>query len=174
MPSTMTGPGPSIDAPLAATPFTVSNSRLVSASHKIAPLNVEYARNVPSFDPENTTPGMTLIAAACAALQRGPAVHLGGCGGAYQARSPLCRLTACNPPGAAPKISETAKYACSPSTADPHSMPPSAPPAPARYCQMTSPRFSGSSAHPMPDFCPTTITRLPCGSIARIGELPRS
>src|ERR1700688_3226945 len=114
----------------------------------MAPSSVEYARNVPSFDPENTTPGITLMAAACAALQRCPALHFGAGGGAYQARSPLLRFTACSPPGAGEKMSDTAKYACSASTAEPHSIPPKAPPAPARYCQSTSPRLSGSSAHP--------------------------
>src|SRR5215472_17709349 len=53
-------------------------------------------------------------------------------------------------------------------------MPPSALPRPARYCQITAPSLSGSSAQPTPDFCLITITSLPLGSLARIGALPKS
>src|SRR5262245_62614852 len=99
MPPAMVGPGQRIDAPFAGTPFTVLNSPFVSVSHSTAPSFAEYARNRPAFSPEKIAPGMTVIAAACAALQRPPPAHFGGCGGANHARSPVVRLTACSPPG---------------------------------------------------------------------------
>ncbi len=54
--------------PFALTPFTVSNSRAVSTSHRIAPSFVEYARSRPPRSPENTTPGISVTAADCAGL----------------------------------------------------------------------------------------------------------
>jgi hypothetical protein len=71
-------------------------------------------------------------------------------------------------------MSDTAKYASVRSAAEPHSMPPSTPPSPARYCQTTSPFLSGSNAQPTPDFWPMTIRSRPLGSVARIGALPKS
>lgn len=63
MPSTTTGAGPFIDPPCAFTPLSVSNARLVSNSQMIAPSRVEKARIAPSIDPENTTPGIAVMAA---------------------------------------------------------------------------------------------------------------
>src|SRR5437764_1501309 len=118
----------------------------------IAPSFAEYARNAPSFDPEKITPGITVIAADCAALHPRPVPHFGAGGGVNQTRSPVARLTPCNPPGCGRVMSDTGKYAFCASTADPHSIPPNAPPCPARYCQIISPCFSGSIANPTPDF----------------------
>src|SRR5688572_27776030 len=132
MPSTTAAPGPCIDAPRAATPLVEANSRFVSNSQRIAPFTAEYARSAPSFDPENTTPGMTVTAADCAAVQPRPAAQTGFAGAAYQARSPVARLTACRPPGCGEVMSDTPKYARSPSAEAPHSIPPSTPPCPAR------------------------------------------
>src|SRR6266481_6479840 len=99
MPPATAAPGPSMDAPLAGSSFSVLNSRLVSNSQMTAPSVVEYARSAPSTEPEKTTPGITVIAADCAALQPRPLPHFGLGGGAYQTRSPVIRSTACNPPG---------------------------------------------------------------------------
>ena len=49
---------PLIDAPFAATPFTVAHSRLVSNCQIIDPLAAEYARTPPSCDPASTAPGI--------------------------------------------------------------------------------------------------------------------
>src|SRR5688572_9149255 len=78
IPPAIAGPGPIIDAPRAGTPLTAVNSRLVSNCHTIAPSDVEYARSIPSFDPEKATPGMAVTAADCAALQPRPLPHAGG------------------------------------------------------------------------------------------------
>src|SRR5436190_6186772 len=174
MPPATVGPGPLIDAPFAATPFTVVKSRFVSYSQSSDPSFVEKARTPPSFDPVNTAPGMTVVAARIAALQRGTAPHFGAGGGVYQRRSPFASLTAWRPPGFGVSVSETAKYALSLSTADPNSRPPRALPFAARYCHNTAPRLSGSNAQPTPDFCPATITSLPLASVVRIGALPKS
>src|SRR5258707_8336714 len=164
MPPATAGPGPSIDAPLPGTPFSVWNSRFVSYAQTIEPSLVEYARSAPSTDPEKTIPEMTVMAADCAALQPRPAPHVGGGAGVCHARSPSARVTACKPPGFGRVMSDTGKYACSASTAEPHSMPPRAPPWPARYCHSTPPFLSGSIANPTPDFWPITIASLPLGS----------
>ena len=60
------------------------------------------------------------------------------------------------------------------SAADPHSMPPSAPPLPALKLHSTLPSLSGSSPHTLPDFWPMTMIRLPPGRVRRIGALPKS
>ena len=91
--------------------MSVSKARLLSNSQTIAPFFVEYARSAPSFDPEKTTPGITVRAADCAALQPRPAAHVSGCGGVYQTRSPVASATAWRPPGFASEMSEFAKYA---------------------------------------------------------------
>src|SRR5262245_58539054 len=175
IPPATVGPGPLIDAPFPGTPFTVWNSLFVSYSQSSDPSFVDQPRTPPSFDPVNTTPGMTLIAARMAALQPRPAAHFGAGGGANHFRSPVASDTACSPPGMSePSVSDTAKYAFSPSTADPNSMPPSALPLPARYCQRIAPCLSGSNAHPMPDFWPAMMTSLPSGRVTRIGALPKS
>src|SRR5215468_131637 len=175
MPPTTTGPPPPKDAPFALTPFTVVNSLFASNVHTIAPFVVEYARSAPSTDPENTAPGITVIAADCAPLQFGAGpLHTGGGAGVNHARWPLTRLTACRPPGLSRRKSETAKYAFVASTAGPHSMPPSVPPRPARYSHNTAPRLSGSIAQAWPDFWPTTIASLPFDIFTSIGESPRS
>src|SRR5260221_8149031 len=110
MPSTITGPGPPIEAPLAFIPLTVSNSRFVSNSQSIDPSLVEKARMPPSNEPEKTTPGIALIAADCAALQPGALAHFNGGGGANQVRSPVASLTACSPPGGWPALSSGLRY----------------------------------------------------------------
>ena len=109
MPPAMAGPGPWIAPPPALTPFSVSNSRLVSNSQITEPSLVECARSAPSFDPENSTPGMSVGAEMRAALQPVPAAHLSGGGGWYQLRSPLLMPTACSPPGFGVRMSETGK-----------------------------------------------------------------
>src|SRR5580704_15308299 len=125
----MTGPPPPNDAPLALTPFTVVKSRLASNVQTMDPSLIAYARSAPSAEPENTMPGMTLTAADCAPLQLGAGpLQAGGGAGVYHARSPVARRTACSPPGCSSRKSDTAKYAFWPSTAGPHSMPPSVPP----------------------------------------------
>ena len=43
MPPATTAPGPIIEAPLAGTPLTVVNSRLLSNCHSTSPVDVEYA-----------------------------------------------------------------------------------------------------------------------------------
>src|SRR5947208_4730307 len=113
------------------------------------------------------------MAARMAALQPRPVTHLGGGGGVNQLRSPVASFTACRPPGVVPSTSDTAKYAWSPSTADPNSRPPSALPFPARYCHSTAPCLSGSNPQPTPDFCPATMMSRP-PVVARIGALPKS
>src|SRR5579864_2105465 len=145
MPPTTTGAGPLIDPPCALTLLIVSNARLVSYSQTMAPSRAEKARIAPSIDPEKTAPGIAVIAADCAPLQPRPGCpHFGGGGGVNQTRSPVASLTACNPPGDGELPSATGKYAWSASIADPHSMPPSALPLPARYCQRIWPWRSGS------------------------------
>src|SRR5438093_6824615 len=97
----MTGAGPYIDPPFARTPFSVVNARLVSNSHTTDPSVVENPRIAPSFDGEKTTPGMTVTAENWAPLQARfslPHFSTSG-GGVYQARAPVTRSTACNPPG---------------------------------------------------------------------------
>src|SRR6185437_310319 len=61
-----------------------------------------------------------------------------------------------------------------PSVADPHWMPPSAPPSPTLASHSGSPRASGSTAYSIPDFWPNNKARLPDGSDTRIGEDPKS
>src|SRR4249920_1665377 len=109
MPPAMVGPGPWIAPPPALTPFSVSNSRLVSNSQITVPSFVECARSAPSFDPENNTPGISVGAEISAALQPVPAAHLSGGGGTYHARSPVATPTACNPPGFGVRMSDTGK-----------------------------------------------------------------
>src|SRR5262245_55689689 len=109
IPPAIVGPGPLIDAPFAGTPFTVWKSLFVSNSHSSEPSLVDQPRTPPSFDPVNTTPGMTLIAARIAALQPRPAAHFGAGGGAIHFRWPVVSETACRPPGSATSVSETAK-----------------------------------------------------------------
>src|SRR5579872_3368218 len=91
MPPAITGPGPLMEPPLPATPFTVSYSRAVLYSHSTFPSTVEYARIMPSVVPENTTPGITLSAADRDATHaRGLAdVQLATCDG--------CDIHACRP-----------------------------------------------------------------------------
>src|SRR5215510_12348270 len=99
MPLATTGPGPIIDAPLAGTPLIVSNSRFESNCHNTLPSAVEYARRAPSLEPEKITPGTTVNAADCATLHPRSVPHAAEGGGAYHARSPVARFTACRPPG---------------------------------------------------------------------------
>src|SRR3954449_5674518 len=109
MPPAIAGPGPWIAPPPAFTPFSVSNSRLVSNSQITDPSLVACARSAPSFDPANSTPGISVGAEISAALQPAPAAHFSGSGGEYQARAPVVRLTACKPPGFGVRMSDTGK-----------------------------------------------------------------
>src|SRR4051812_16800498 len=107
MPPATTGPGPSIEPPSALTPLTVVKSRFVSNVQRIVPSALAYARMAPSAEPENTTPGIEVSAADWAELQPGPALHTAVCGGAYHARWPVIRFTACKPPGSGVSWSAT-------------------------------------------------------------------
>src|SRR4029453_2515635 len=98
--------------------------RLVSNSQITEPSFVEGARRAPACEPEKSTPGRSVGAEMSAALHPVPAAHLSGSGGTYHARSPLVNVTACRPPGFGVRISDTGKYARSPSTAAPHCTPP--------------------------------------------------
>src|SRR5437763_10688181 len=110
IPSTTTGPGPLSDPPFAATPFTVSNGRAVLNSHRILPSVVAYARIRPFVVPENTTPGITVIAADCACAHGRPLQSIGG-GAAFHTSSPVVSLSAARPPAFAPSCaSAAAKY----------------------------------------------------------------
>src|SRR4030095_2948869 len=62
IPPATTAPGPIIESRLAGTPLTVWKSRLLSNSHNTSPVAVEYARNEPSLDPENTAPAIAVTA----------------------------------------------------------------------------------------------------------------
>src|SRR5438309_11861609 len=96
----------------------------------IEPSVVEYARRWPSTDPENTAPGITEAGADCAPLQPRPVLHSSLGAGVCQICSPSASLSANRPPAsfAAASTSDTGMYAACSSAADPHSMPPSAPP----------------------------------------------
>src|SRR5687767_9068065 len=109
MPPATAGPGPPIDAPVAGTPFTAVNARFVSKDQITSPVAVEYARRAPSNDPENTTPGITVSAADCAALQPRPAAQATGGGAAVHSGAPVATFTACRPPGCGCVRSDTAK-----------------------------------------------------------------
>ena len=140
------------------------------------PSVVEYARRCPSTDPENTTPGITDAGADCAPVQPRPVLHSSFGAGVCQICSPVPSLSAKRPPAwfGAARTSDTGIYAAWLSAAEPHSMPPSAPPLPALNCQTTLPSLSGSRPHTVPDFCPTTRIRLPPARLRRIGALPKS
>src|SRR5579863_4210749 len=72
MPPATTGPAPSIEPPLAGTPFTVEYvCAVVSKSQSISPSSVLNARRCPSSDGEKTTPGIKVNAADCPGLQPG-------------------------------------------------------------------------------------------------------
>src|SRR5580692_8197902 len=106
----------------------------------------------PSTAPENTTPGIAVIAADCAGLQLGRSPHTGG--GADQTFLPVAASSANNPPPALgstssgfpvvnslrrKSISLSATYMFFPSLAEPHWIPPSAPPLPTRVSHRTLP-----------------------------------
>src|SRR4029077_18283073 len=118
----------------------------------------------------------TETGADCAPVQPRPVLQSSFGAGVCQSCSPVASFSANSPPASldGARTSDTGMYAACSSAAEPHSMPPSAPPLPALNCQSTLPWLSGSSPHTMPDFCPMTITRLPPGSERRIGELPKS
>src|SRR5512140_1818575 len=100
MPPATTGRGPFIDPPFARNPLIVENSRLVSKVHTTRPSVVEWARTAPSLDGENTIPGIAVTAENSALLQaRLGLPQTGGAGGAYHARAPVARSSACRPPG---------------------------------------------------------------------------
>src|SRR5258708_40227844 len=121
MPPATAGRGPSIDAPLPGTPFSVWNSRFVSYAQTIEPSLVEYARSAPSTDPEKTIPEMTVMAADCAALQPRPAPHVGGGAGVCHPPSPSATVTPSSPPGFGRVKSDTGKDPCQASAAERHS-----------------------------------------------------
>src|SRR6185503_13838792 len=148
-PSATTGPAESIDPPFAVTWFTVSNSRTVLKSQMMLPSVVEYARMWPSTDPENTTPGITETGADCAPVQPRPLLHSSFGAGVLQIFSPVASFSAKRPPASfgAARTSDTGMYAACSSAADPHSMPPSAPPLPALNCHTVLPSLSGSIPH---------------------------
>src|ERR1051326_112385 len=98
IPFTTTGPGPSMEPPLALTPFTVWNSRAVSKSQTTRPSSAEYPRRWPSIDAENTTPGIEVTAADCAGLQPEGALGAHITGGAYQTLAPSRTASAVRPP----------------------------------------------------------------------------
>src|SRR5712671_5806444 len=109
MPPAIVGPPPT-EAPFPLTPLTVWNSRLASNVHTIFPSAVEYARRPPSIAPENTMPGIVLIAADWTPLQPDPeVVQMGDGAGVSHARCPVIRFTACSPPGLGKLTSVTAK-----------------------------------------------------------------
>src|SRR5262245_3558441 len=101
MPPATTAPGPMIEPPLAFTLLIVSKEGLVSKVHRTEPSFVEDARIPPSAAPEKTTPGMTVGAAAWAAVHPGPALQIGGTASANHARCPVLILMACSPPARA-------------------------------------------------------------------------
>src|SRR5262249_48153248 len=98
IPPATTGPGPSIEPPLAGTPLTVSYFCTVSTSQTIAPLSLLYARRWPSSPPDRTMPGMAVTAADWAGLHPGLSPQP-GCG-ALQTISPFAGLIAKSPPPA--------------------------------------------------------------------------
>src|SRR4051794_5637777 len=101
MPPAATGAGPFIEPPLARNPLIVGNSLLVSKLQTRWPSSVDRALTAPSFEGENSTPGISVTAENSAPEQdRLSLPHTGGSGGAYQARLPDARSTACRPPGA--------------------------------------------------------------------------
>src|SRR3981189_3314916 len=111
----------------------------------IVPSVVEYARMWPSTEPENTTPGITETGADCAPVQPRPVLHSSFGAGVCQICSPVASVSAKGPPASfgAASTSDTGIYAACVSAAEPHSMPPSAPPFPALNCQTTLPSLSG-------------------------------
>src|SRR5688572_24572189 len=128
----------------------------------------------PAVVPENTTPGIAVIAADCACTHGRPPHSIGG-GIAFQTSSPVARFSAASPPAFDPRFeSAVAKYAWRSSAAVPHSTPPSALPAPTLCCHTSAPSLSGSIAQAAPDFWPITSTDWPFGSVRSIGELPKS
>src|SRR5580704_1330097 len=128
----MVGPDASTDPPLAATLLTVSKLVAVSKSHRILPSEVAYARKWPFNAPETTAPGITDTAAAWPGIQPDGTAQVTAGAGVLQTFWPVAKFTA-EMPGCAPSRtirSEIATYAFLPSAACPHSMPPSALPAP--------------------------------------------
>src|SRR5258706_14613540 len=88
----MTGAGPFIAPPLARNPLIVGNSLFVSKVQTTRPSTVEWARTAPSFDGENTMPGIVDTAENWAPLQARPGFpQTGGSGAEYQARPPQPR-----------------------------------------------------------------------------------
>src|SRR6478609_9399284 len=94
MPPATTGPGPLSDPPLAVTPLTVVNRRAVLNSHSTRPSFAAYARMTPLVAPENTTPGIAVIAADCACAQAAPWQSAAAGGGVCQTCSPVSRFNA--------------------------------------------------------------------------------
>src|SRR5690242_1651393 len=98
MPPATTGPAPSIEPPLAGTPFTVEYVwPAVSKSQIISPSSVLNARRWPSSDGENTTPGIRVSAADWPGLHPGRGGSQGWLG-ANQAFEPSSRCRAVSPP----------------------------------------------------------------------------
>src|SRR5262245_43571337 len=97
MPPTTTGPGPLSDPPFAATPLTVVYSCDVLYSQITWPSADAYARMMPLVVPENTTPGIAVIAADCACTHAAPVQFPAG-GAERQISSPVARFSAARPP----------------------------------------------------------------------------
>src|SRR5688572_4236024 len=96
----MTSGDPSMLAPVALTPFTVSNPLFVSNVHSSVPSSAAYPRMPPSIETAITAPGIAVVAPPCDALQRGvPAHSAGDGGGALHTSLPVATSTALTPPG---------------------------------------------------------------------------
>src|SRR5712671_6077019 len=120
------------------------------------PSVVEYARRWPSTDPEKTTPGITDTGADCAPVQPRPVLHSSFGAAVCHSGWPSVSFSANRPPASlgGVRTSDTGMYAAVSSAADPHSIPPSAPPLPALNDHNTLPSLSGSSPQTFPDFWP--------------------
>src|SRR5580698_4209104 len=97
----MVGPDASTEPPLAGTLLTVSKFVAVSKSQIIVPSLVLYARKCPFSAPENTAPGITETAAACAGKQPAGTAHFTSGAGVVHTFLPVFKSTA-EIPGAAP------------------------------------------------------------------------
>ncbi len=98
MPLATAAPGPSIEPPLALTPFTVSNGRMVSKSHSSLPVLASCARRWPSVEVAKTTPGMLDTAPGWEGLQPAGASLAQGAGATRQSLAPSLTRSAVRPP----------------------------------------------------------------------------
>src|SRR5271169_6915645 len=98
------------------------------------------------MEPEKTTPGITVAGASCEGLQAGLPRQGGFSGAVYQTFSPVGILKAKRPPPSGISVfdvlklkSESGTNITSSKAAEPHMMPPCAPPFPMRVCQRIAP-----------------------------------